>query len=177
VISADGSRLATRSSLGGAIRIWDIATGKHIRDFENLKTPDPHAALSPDGKVLVVGGTGLTARLLDTATGKELRVLPLEGKRPWSFVFSPDGQTLAMITDVPPSYGERQIVLWDLASGGDKPRVLMPLRGMAWIEQFSADGKTLVLRSSDNCMLLDVATGKDRPAWDAHRGGTGSVTD
>jgi WD40 repeat protein len=172
VVSPDGKYLVT---CGSVLRLWDVATGKRLHDLGDQKTLVYRAAFSPDAKVLATGGRGTPVRLWSIATGKELRALPAQGLVVSSFAFSPDSQTLAMTSGISQDSLEQRLLLWKMADADAKPRSLVPPPGIGWIQQFSPDGKTLVWRSDTSCVLLDLATGKDRHDWAAHRGGVCSL--
>ncbi len=89
----------------GAIKLWDVATGK---DRAVLKSSIGvyHAAFSPDGKVLTSlsdDGVGLPIRterhgavtLWDVAEGKERDAFPASADIFTSATFTPDGKTVA----------------------------------------------------------------------------------
>ena len=73
--SPDGRLLATASDDETA-RLWDPATGEHLR---TLTGHDQHAvygvAFSPDGRLLATASCDGTARLWDPATGEHRRTL------------------------------------------------------------------------------------------------------
>src|SRR5262249_22666173 len=76
-VSPDGILLAS----GGrdrVLRMWNLETGKPVRQHSFGRHPVGGLAFSPDGHTLSAGSAGPTAvdnvvRLWDTATGKELR--------------------------------------------------------------------------------------------------------
>jgi WD40 repeat protein len=82
---------------------------------------------------------------------------------------------MAMASAVSQDNAEQRLLLWKVADADAKPRSLVPPPGIGWIQQFSPDGNTLLWRSDTSCVLLDVATGKDRHDWAAHRGGVWSL--
>lgn len=75
-----------------------------------------HAALSPDGKRLAIGGSGQVF-VYDTETGKHVRVLdnfwPTDGRRLPAMAFSPDGKLLAHFT----CYGDATARVCDVETG------------------------------------------------------------
>src|SRR5262249_52883987 len=96
-------------------RLWDVATGKLLREFTNIPKPQISgggyhqvfgAVLSPDGRILATrSGPMGNLYLLETATGKLLHEFQGKGKSysghnpPSNFVFSPDGKTIAAQLD------------------------------------------------------------------------------
>src|SRR5262249_52015376 len=94
IFTPDGRTLIIWDS-EGIVRFWDARSGKALRrlDGEGWRV----CGLSPDGKLLAVteGRTSTALRLLDVATGGEVRRLdhPLGGL---CAAFSPDGKTVAV---------------------------------------------------------------------------------
>jgi hypothetical protein len=106
-----------------------------------LKNASLNYALSPDGRTLLAGVSGVSGHsqdmvLADTATGKTL--LPLEGVQDVSShpAFSPDGRTVA---------GDQRgvVSLWEVASGRSRGRLPEPRRATALA--FSPDGRFLAI--------------------------------
>jgi hypothetical protein len=71
--SPDGKFLATAGWGQPIIHLWEVATGKKIRDFEGHEEPIWSLAFSPDGKRLASTSWDGTIRLWDVARGKALR--------------------------------------------------------------------------------------------------------
>lgn len=101
--SPDGRTIAAGST-DGAVRLWDVSSGKLRGTWQSHTKPVHAVAFSPDGRILATGSEDETARLWSMATGKVRAVLPV-GRLPASFygrlntvgslTFSPDGRTLA----------------------------------------------------------------------------------
>lgn len=155
------------------IYLWDMNTGRLLRCFEppfRIRVPG-QAALSPDGKTLVVSGWSYEERrfrfiLLDVPSGKQTSELKWSDPGLLAFAFSPDGKMLA-------TAGQNQpIRLWDRAS-------LTELRrcgeaGIDWTHlAFSSDGKLLASAGSEQTVQLwDVASGRKLRTLGGHSGRT-----
>src|SRR5262249_37631910 len=102
----DGKRIVT-SGKDGTVRLWDVETGKEIRQFTGHEGPVRCLALSPDGKRLLTGGQDKTLRLWDVETGKQIR--QLEGLK--GVVTALDGRHALS------SGGEPVVYYWDVEAG------------------------------------------------------------
>ncbi len=147
--------------------VWDLATGKERRRFQEHQTPLTTFAVSRDGKHLASGCQDGTIHLWDAATGRELHHFTAhEGSAPdWvgpsgAFVtgFTPDGRQIVSVGS------ENTIRLWDAASG-EKIREFGRFRAVA-SASLSPDGKTLAGVVKDDkaweLRLWEVATGRER---------------
>jgi RNA polymerase sigma factor (sigma-70 family) len=164
-LSADGKLLAVSAIPNDStIHLWEVETGKHVRQFKGFEGRTRALVFTADGRTLVSGGLDNKVRVWDTSTGKEVRQMevghPVEG-----LAISPDGKTLA-------SAG------WDVAStvsvretdtGKELHRYRLPL-GVGHVA-FAPDGKALAALEDWNddggarenkVHLWDVSTGKLR---------------
>src|SRR6185312_4816078 len=106
------------------------------------------------------GGT-YSVSLWDTATGRQISVLPGHGTLIHSAAFTPDGRTL-----VTACYGNR-VCRWDVARGELRKSFDLPLR-LGRESHLSPDGSTLAVasplhaapQSDDADSLWDTETGK-----------------
>jgi WD40 repeat protein len=157
--SPDGRRLAT-AGWEPTVRVWDVAGGRQERAITcaGASRQMEAVAFSPDGRRLAVGDYGANVvRLLDAATGEELRQLA-QG-RPAALAFAPDGKTLAA-----GGWEGGAVVLWDVATGG-KVRTITsrPGNGQPITDAiaFSPDGRLLATGHHHTPVCLwDAATGK-----------------
>ncbi len=166
MFSPDGTYLVTQADGGKALHLIGLAKREVVRRFPCPGTVFA-AALSPDGKNLVVGGfdydvntkRGWFANRLEVDTGRELDRLPLSNGGIRSVAYSPDGATIAV------GDGEIKVpsvTLIEAATG--KARLRIPLPDTSWIVQslaFSPDGRTLAASGGPSTRLFDTATGKE----------------
>ena len=113
-----------------------------------------HVQLTPDRKLLVACTDSNAADLIDPATGKSLRRIPL-GDEPEAFDISPDGKTIYVSNE---DEGEASFI--DMASG----KKLKSVKVGAEPEgvKVSADGKTLYVTSEVAGLVhvIDTANAK-----------------
>jgi WD40 repeat protein len=91
--SPDGKTLLT-ASWDGTARLWEVTTGKEIRQFLGHTGTVFGAAFSPDGKYVITSGADRTARLWDVQSSLELRRFAGHTDDVRDVVFSPDGKTV-----------------------------------------------------------------------------------
>jgi WD40 repeat protein len=209
VFSRDGHMLAVRSSLDSSVRLYDVARGTELRVMgvsggdglgprrvvlfgAPTRGNGPGLAFSPDGKLLVSPGPGNNSMaVLDVASGKELRRIPLT-QAVNSFTFSPDGRTLAT------ENADLTVTLWEIASGKERARLGTTARAPQRNEDqrvlqlalaggrpggsmpdptsplgltFSPDGSALAVRGGDRQVhLWDVVAGKEIGQLKGHSG-------
>jgi RNA polymerase sigma factor (sigma-70 family) len=159
-VSADGARVVSVHQ-DDTVRLWEARTLKLLHKLE--RKSGYHAqgmALSPDG-LLIAWSDGdqsdTYVHLTDTATGREVRRLPLILQRepqplhfspPPLLAFSPDGKTLAGGWQSSPL-----IWLWEVRTGGLR-RNLPGGDGGTEVLTFSPDGSLLLRAGLDGSALL-----------------------
>lgn len=136
--------------------------------------PIAQIAFSPDGKLLAATTENMEANanlvsisLWDRATGKRLRQFAASKRPPFTFIFAPDGKTLA-------TQDERGAIhLWDVGTGKELRRIAAG--GMVFETTptgqglilgsglvFSPDGKAVAARGADKAIhLWETVTGKE----------------
>ena len=166
--SPEGKTLAS-ASFDETVRLWDVASGKEIRQFQGQQGMVPSVVFSPDGKTVASAGSDSTVLLWNVANGKEIRRLLGHQDGVRSVVFSPDGKTLASAS------ADKTVRLWDVASGKE----IRQLQGhQGWVNSvvFSPDGKTLASASDDQTVRLwEAASGKEIRQLGGHQGWVTSV--
>ena len=159
-------------------RLWDAATGRHVRSFADVVGEVHGVAFSPDGKTLaaavvpfrnlpgVPNRAGGEVRLWDVASGKARDPLLAVSGGLTCVAFSPDGKTVAAGTL------NRKVRRWDVLSGDEQESLVG--HGSAVPVAFSPDGRLIASASNDGAVgIWDAATGKAKhllrghtmPAW------------
>jgi RNA polymerase sigma factor (sigma-70 family) len=164
-LSADGKVLAVAAAPNDStIHLWEVATGKPLRQLKGHQGWVRALAFTPDGRALVSGGVDRkdTVRVWDPATGQEIRRIDV-GHPVEDVAVSPDGKTLA-------SAGwdnVSTVSVRETATGKELHRFRLP-PGVRQVV-FAPDGKTLAAVEDWNddegprenkVHLWDVATGK-----------------
>jgi WD40 repeat protein len=160
-LSPDGSRVA--SAGGTALCLWDVRTGKLIRQ-EREEHGISCVAFAPDGKTLAYVshasvGAPVLLTFLDAGAGRQLRRFTANAAEPYGdqcLAFAPDGQRLA--TGAFHGY----VRLWRTDTGALLHRLDRHGNRVFGVA-FSPDGKTLASAGEDKTVRLwDVATGQER---------------
>jgi WD40 repeat protein len=140
----------------------DVSTGEVLRRWERtviLTTGPLMAALSPDGKLLALGGMLPRIAVYDMATGKELRGFELDEQNVMPpgqcVVFSPDGKLLAATEQT-----NNTVHLWEVAAGRERVRFQAGRNGGGQVA-FAPDGKTLAVGAWNRVRFFDTASGKE----------------
>jgi RNA polymerase sigma factor (sigma-70 family) len=149
--SPDGKLFATT---GRTAQLWDIASGKMLRELKNVPSRVIALAFSPDGKLLASGYLDGTLSLEDVAGGDEKRRIDSGQGGVNTVAFAPDGKLLAS------GGSDSTIRLWDAVTGKEVHRLTAPKKELSSVV-FSPDGKLLASGSNeDSLRLWDVATGR-----------------
>jgi WD40 repeat protein len=164
-LSADAKTIAFFAN-DQTLRVWDTTAAEGPRVLAKLEPPIQNQprfspgvlALSPDGKVLALGGThgqdGVVRRW-DVAAAKELDRWPGFAGGVQALAFAPDGKGLAVAD------GRQQAIhLLNLATS-KVLREFAGQRGGATAPAFAPDGKTLAAVSNGSVSLWDTLTGKE----------------
>jgi RNA polymerase sigma factor (sigma-70 family) len=156
-------------------RVWDVTTGKTVREVEYTEAVNPRsgpvpvpalgggpqpsffaAAVSPDGRLIAFGSQHDMIAVHELAGGAELWRVEKLARGVGCLAFSPDGRTLAWGSQVDP-----KIHLTEVATGKER-QAFTGHRGGAVSLTFSADGKTLVSGGGDTTLLVWDLTGRAR---------------
>jgi WD40 repeat protein len=145
----------------GPLRLWDVATGRQLQEFQGHDGWTSQAAFTPDGKQVLSGGTDKTLRLWDVATSRQIRTFTGHTETVLSVAISPDGR-LALSGGA-----DKTLRLWELATGKEARR----LEGHADRSIFSPDGQQVLSFGADQTLRLwEVRTGKLVRTFAGHTG-------
>ena len=168
-LSADGQRLLTTTGFGHAW-IWDVKTGKSIKEIEYLtgnisitrgsqRTYELSGSISPDGKAVVLGRID-EAQVFNADSGATIGPA-LESKARMQITsFSADGkQMLTGTVEWAPIDPGRIVQVRDVATG--KP-IGAPMSHAAELKfaDFSPDGTRVMTIAGDVVQVWDTGSGK-----------------
>lgn len=163
--SPNGKWLAS-SHKDGAIRLWDVKTGRISRTMPGPQQEIWSIAFSPDGGILAAGSNDKTIRLWDMQQYVALHTLTGHRGDVLEVAFSPDGKMLASASR------DSTIRIWDVATGAAKHTLLGhagPVRTLAFSPDISK-GMLLLSGSSDRSIRLwEANTGTELAATAGHR--------
>lgn len=141
---ATATRSRNRATLeeGGAVQLWECASGRPFSSERSISDPVVELELHPrDATVLIAAGTA--AQLLDTGTGERVGLRMEHADRVRIACLSRDGSIAV-------TGGGRKIRLWEVPSGKPVGPVLQPPDGNEiQAVAISPDGER-VLAGSDN---------------------------
>lgn len=169
--SKDGKFVVTTD--GNGVILWTVG-GRKIRRIDGKAESISSAVFSPDTRFVLVGAEK-TARLWDTATGKEF--LRFEGHTDWinDVDYSHDGKLVATASE------DSTIRLWDAGTGQLRQIIKGHYAGVSCID-FSPDGRFLASGGGykenkvvefdgyeeKSARLWDVKTGKEIRRFKGH---------
>ncbi|AFZ16427.1 WD40 repeat domain-containing protein [Allocoleopsis franciscana] len=143
----------------------DLATSVFAENFGSGLS----VAISPNGKLLAMGGTNGEIHLWQLPETQLLITNKGHTSLVFSVVFSPDSRMLAS------GSADGTVKLWD-CSTGQCLNVLPGHIGNAWSVAFSPDGHSLASGSGDGTLRCwDLNTGQCLKMWQAHLGQVWSV--
>lgn len=161
-----GGGVAAKS---GQVALWDVATGKRLITLGDEYDEVLAADLSADQRLVALGGSAKTVRLLTTADGQVESEITKHTDWITGVAFSPDSVLLAT--------GDRagNLFLWE-SFGAREWAILKGHAGGITAIAWRADGLLLATAAEDGTIhLWDADQGKKVRSWNAHGGGTSDV--
>ena len=150
--SPDSRLLASGGTHDYLVKLWDVASGKHVATFSMGRGSIISLAFSPDGELLAAYDPGGTVVLWNMANRNRVAEIDAHegGSGDQTLVFSPDGKLLATGgirvtkgTIREPVEEETEVKLWNVASR----QPVATLYGSAPVS-FSPDGRLLASASA-----------------------------
>ena len=167
------SRHLLSGGFDNVVRLWEVASGKTLKEFKDVDTAPTSVAFSPDGKTALFTGKFYTLSLYDLSSGRQIQSIKQKKIRIVSGAFSPDGKQL--LSDD----GDGSIVILDRATGQEIRKIKAFTRALN-SSVFSPDGRYILAGGGDDIIgtendvagvvrLWDRATGRKLHELKGHR--------
>jgi WD40 repeat protein len=155
-----------RGASSGKVVIWDVTTGKRVTEIGDETDIILAADLSPDHKLVALGGPSKLIKIYDTATGELKHKIKKHTDWVTSMEFSPNGEMLAT--------GDRNggVYVWEAATSG----IVFTLgdhrdgiTGMSWrsdsqmLATSSEDGRVILWYAEDGFPTRSINAHADNP--------------
>src|SRR5262249_60291905 len=111
-------RLCLTGSCDHTARLWEVETGREVRQFTGHSGSVNSVAFSPNGRFALTGSSDSTARLWDVDAGKELNVFRGHLSYVHSVTFSPDANYVITAGD------DSTTRLWNVSTGKELCRLV-----------------------------------------------------
>ena len=149
LMSPDGRWLVGTTWPSPEARIWDVASGRRVRNLSAEK-PLTSLAFSPDGKFLCIGSER-EPNMMEVGTWQRVRAIPADetGVAAWLPTFSPDGRMLAVARR-----GNREIQLLDTETLHELARLVPADPQPFTYLTFSPDGRRLAASCATHVVQL-----------------------
>jgi WD40 repeat protein len=166
--SPDGRHIASASD-DKIIRIWNVVSATCEMTLTGHKDWVMSVAYSPNGQCLVSGGRDSTIRIWDVSTGRCLRTIEGKTGPVESVAFEPKGHTLVSAGF---SWGCHPKI-WNVETG----ECLRTFDGLAWVAQFSPDGRFVLSAADDGPLRIwEVTSGKCTAVLKGHSDAVHSIS-
>lgn len=154
-----GNRLVTASGIPGLYGqaiLWDLATGKPIREIRAHRDVLYDAELSPNGELLATCSYDRKIILWNAATGEQVRSLDGHTGAVYDIAFSPDGTALIS------GSADDTCKVWQVATGERLDTLGQPLKEVYSVS-FNPAGDLLTSVGADNRIRVWKFLSKDSP--------------
>lgn len=167
--NTDGNYITT-GSWDRIARVWDVETGDQVSSITHDNWVF-QSIFSPDGKTIASGDVDGNVKVWDPSTGQEYFQIPKFEEKISGFVFSPDGNFLAITQGTDPKYGyalytfevddkPSYISIWDTVAGREVHRLHTP--SFVNSAEFSPDGRWFVFGGNDKKIhVIDTSSWKE----------------
>src|SRR5262249_28345167 len=127
------------ASYDRSVRLWDVASGKQLRQFDGHTREVYAVAFSADGTRAASGGNDRTVRIWDVPTARELRKLEGHANAVVNVAFSADGKEVISGSSQYQSV-DRVIRVWDIETGKELRSFVAGKAEEVWCLAFAPDG-------------------------------------
>ncbi len=154
-VSADGKYVAAglfarlqagEVKLGGAVKVWDTASGTEVVTMAGHDGPAVSVAFSPDCKLIASGNFISTADVWTATTGARLITLSGHDGAVLSVAFSSDGRRVITGSD------DKTTRVWDVATGAEL--LSLPCDSDVTRAAFNANGTAVAVATGAGAVLL-----------------------
>jgi len=133
--------------LNGVATLFDLESGKKLRDLTGHRDALYGIAFSPDGSQLATAGYDRVIQLWNPESGERLRTLKGHNGAVYSIAFSPDGRILAS------AGGDSSVKLWNTADGQRLDTFGQPT-GEQFLTAFTPDSRFVIAGGADKQIRL-----------------------
>jgi WD40 repeat protein len=140
----------------GTARLWNVTTGKELRQLIGHTRYISSAVFSSDGKFVLTGSGDKTARTWDVVTGHEIKLIEGHNSSINSVAYSPKGDTILTGSgDMRSTAGlsEKTVRLWDATTGKEIMRFAGYTR-LINTASFSPNSKLIITGGANRAALL-----------------------
>ncbi len=166
--SAGGGLLIAGGGVGsqsGRVAVWNVTSGRRIRTLGDELDVVLAADISPDQRLVALGGPQKVVRIWSVETGAKLHDLGKHTDWILATAFSPDGRLLASADRA------GNVLLWEAGTGRDFLAIQAHPSAVACLA-WRGDSKLLATGCEDGQIRLwDPENGTQVKGWQAHGGG------
>lgn len=156
----EGRRLLTGGRTG-AVKVWDVTSGKAITTAQGHALLVGAVAFAPDGKTIASASADKTIKIWDAQSGEEKSTLPGHQGGVYGIAFSPDSRHLVS------GSWDKTVRVWDLASETLIATLTTPTQDV-WSVDFNAQGTQFAATGEDQMIRIwDFESKKEIAAFRA----------